>query len=185
MTTGNLFTDSEFRAQFSPCRNWRYSHEVQWADDGPMVAFLLFNPSTADETTLDPTLRKCRGFAQRWGYSRMVILNLFAIRGTDPRTPAKVHDPVGPMNDYYILQNLKGARELICAWGCGQHFKTEAMKRRPLRILSEVRERWDDHSLPIRCLGLREDKHPRHPLMLSYDTERVPFGLNSALTYSR
>lgn len=169
-----LLIDLSDRAQFSPCRIWRYTLHRQWAD-GEGVAFLMYNPSVADETVLDPTIRKCIGFAKRWGYGRLVILNLFAIRGTDPKTVGRVHDPVGPLNDYHILKQLKssGCRELIVAWGCGQHMTREDLKQRPIGLLKRIREA--EPYLPINCLGLRGDGHPRHPLMLKYTTERTPF----------
>jgi hypothetical protein len=123
----------EHIAQFSPCRNWRYTLIRQWADGEDLVAFLMFNPSTADETQDDPTIRKCIRFAMRWGYGRLVILNLFAIRGTDPRKVANVNDPVGPLNNYWILKSVEPAREIICAWGCGQHMKRADLAARPVR----------------------------------------------------
>lgn len=164
-------TSSPYYAEFSPCRTWRYTHEVVWGD-GPRVAYLCFNPSTADESQLDNTLRRCRGFAQRWGYGSMVILNLFGIRGTDPRTPSSVPDPVGPRNDYWTLQALGKCDELICAWGCGQWMKGE-LSARPARIVGLIRLRYPH--LPVNCLGYRADGHPRHPLMLGYDVQREMF----------
>jgi hypothetical protein len=41
---------------------------------------VLLNPSTADAVQLEPTLRRCLGFAKREGYEGMVIL------GVDPRS---------------------------------------------------------------------------------------------------
>lgn len=133
----------------------------------------MFNPSTADETKDDPTIRKCIRFAMKWGYGSLVILNLFAIRGTDPRKVSRVHDPVGPLNDYWILKSVESAREVICAWGCGQHMKREDLNQRPAQILAKIEER--SPQVNIRCLGYRNDGHPRHPLMLEYATPRIEF----------
>lgn len=158
-------------AEFSPCRNWRYTLHRRW-DDGPSVAFLMLNPSTADEWQDDPTIRKCRGFAQRWGYGRMVIVNLFAIRGTDPRIVMRVTDPVGPMNDFHIVDATIDCREVIAAWGCGQHIKKDRVLR-PGAVMSLLADRGVD----VRCLGYSADGSPRHPLMLAYATERQNFVL--------
>lgn len=169
---GLLFAPGQSRAAtFSPCRIWRYTLHREWAD-GQSVAFLMFNPSTADDMQDDPTIRKCIGFAKRWGYGRLVILNLFGIRGTDPRIVARVDDPVGPMNDYHIVNALKGCREVICAWGCGGHMKGELQKR-PGYVMNLIEEH--RFSTPIRCLGYSEDGSPRHPLMLAYTTEREQY----------
>lgn len=151
-------------AEFSPCETYRYTLTRQWSD-GPCVAFLMFNPSTATAELDDPTIRKCIGFARRWGYGRLVILNLYAIRGTDPRTPSRAVDPIGPMNDYWIMESCKEAREVICAWGCAQHMPT--IVSRMMRVLSLL----GLHGNRVSCLGYRKDGHPRHPLMLSYDTK--------------
>jgi hypothetical protein len=50
----------------------RYAHMAALQ----MITFVLLNPSTADAVQLDPTLRRCVGFAKREGYGGMVILNL-------------------------------------------------------------------------------------------------------------
>jgi hypothetical protein len=60
------------------------------------------NPSTADHRKLDPTLRRVRNFAQKWGLGGFVMLNLFAYRATEPRDMKRAEDPVGPKNDRYI-----------------------------------------------------------------------------------
>lgn len=159
----------EDTASFSPCRNWRYTLHRQW-EDGPAVAFLMFNPSTADESQDDPTIRKCRGFAQRWGYGRMVIVNLFAIRGTDPKIVMKSSDPVGPMNDHHIVKATAGCRELIAAWGCGGHMKGNRALR-PGAVMSMLASA----AIPVNCLGYSADGSPRHPLMLAYTTPREEF----------
>lgn len=166
-----FFDETEPKAEFSPCRVWRYTLQRCWAD-GPCVAFLLFNPSTADESSDDPTIRKCRGFALRWGYGSMVIVNLFSIRGTDPKTVARVSDPVGPMNDYHILKALIPCEEVICAWGCGGHIRGDLAKR-PAFVMNLIDE--PQFGRRVVCLGYSADGSPRHPLMLRYDTPREKF----------
>ena len=156
----------EETAIFSRCRTWRYTLNRRWSE-ATRVVFLLCNPSTADEAQDDPTLRRCRGFAQSWGYGGMTILNLFAIRGTDPRILARVEDPVGPENDANILRTLEDCQLLVCAWGCGGHMKGE-LRKRPATVVSMIRSRFP--YLAIGCLGYTADGTPRHPLMLKSST---------------
>jgi len=75
-------TDAD--ARFSPCSTWRYSLTRKW-NALPLLGFIGLNPSTADETEDDPTIRRCIGFARDWGFGGIVMLNLFAYRSTDPR----------------------------------------------------------------------------------------------------
>ena len=72
------------RAVFSDC----YRYLLSW-EKKHQIIFIGLNPSTADERIDDPTIRRCRGFAESWGYGKMYMLNLFAYRSTDPN-PLKV-----------------------------------------------------------------------------------------------
>ena len=155
-------------AEFSPDEIYRYTLTRQW-DDGQCIAWLMFNPSTATITKDDHTIRKCIGFSRRWGFGRLIILNLYAVRNTDPRAVARMGaGAVGPMNDYWIKQAASNAREIVCAWGCAQHaFEIDKRIETVFRLIGDT--------IPMSCLGYRKDNHPKHPLTIGYDVERVPF----------
>jgi hypothetical protein len=118
-------------AVFSPCRTWRYRLERQLNDGDiapgtedlvqPMtrgaVAFTGLNPSTADEVADDPTITRCRRFARRWGYSRLIMANAYAFRSTDPRGLWATPDPVGPENDAHLEVIARDVELVVCAWG--------------------------------------------------------------------
>lgn len=161
-------------AEISDDQLYRYTLTRQWSD-GPCVAWLCFNPSTADATEDDASIRKMVGFSRRWGYGRMVVLNLFAIRSRDPKAVFRMGDSaVGPLNDYWILQSVRESRELICAWGCAQH--APDINRRIEHVCNMIDARKVRMGpLKRNCLGYRQDNHPRHPLMLKYETQREPF----------
>lgn len=155
-------------AEFSDDEVYRYTLTRQWAD-GPCVAFICYNPSTATAETDDHTIIKAIGFAKHWGFGKLCILNLYAIRGTDPRTPARHASPIGEKNDYYIGLTCAQADEIVFAWGCAQHMKSiNARIEQVQAILTALGKS------PV-CLGYRQDGHPRHPLMLKYDTPREAF----------
>lgn len=82
-------------AVLSPCGRYRYELTRRWAP-GPLVGWVMLNPSRADAHTDDPTVRRCVGFAHRWGYGGLIIRNLYALRATDPAALADHLDPVGP-----------------------------------------------------------------------------------------
>lgn len=84
-------------ATFSGCGRYRYrlTRELNgalFAGSGRAITFIMLNPSTADANADDPTIRRCKGFARGWGYGRLIIVNLFAFRATDPRDMWKAHE---------------------------------------------------------------------------------------------
>lgn len=70
-------------AQFSQCRKYRYALWRTWDDDSH-ITFIGLNPSTADETEDDPTIRRCIAYAKKWEFGGINMLNLFAFRATSP-----------------------------------------------------------------------------------------------------
>lgn len=141
-------------AVFSPCRKYRYALWRKWDDrlDAKMVAFIGLNPSTADETQDDPTIRRCIGFAKAWGYGSLCMLNLFAFRATDPKEMLAADDPVGPDNDFTI-QRMSLRVDCVAAWGThGTHRGRDKAVRGMVENLHYLR--------------LTKDGHPAHPLYL-------------------
>jgi hypothetical protein len=156
-------------AHFSEDRLYRYSlHRLLGAERRDrrekVCVFVGLNPSTADETNDDPTVRRCIRFATDWGYGRLVMLNLYAYRSTDPRGLWKVEDPVGPENDHVLAQVCQSAARVVVAWGANA--KRERVDRVMLPFI-----------IPRRalCLGVTASGMPLHPLYLRADTVPVPF----------
>ena len=71
-------------AIMSECRAYRYLLWRLWDDKRATCAWIMLNPSTANEDTDDPTVRRCARFSKSWGYGGMNITNLFALRATSP-----------------------------------------------------------------------------------------------------
>jgi hypothetical protein len=109
------------RAIFSECMKYRYCLERTWDSGAASLAFILLNPSTADEIVNDPTIERCERRARQACFGGIVVCNLFAWRATDPAALRKVEDPIGPDNDL-ILDRLLGPKKktpdnIICGWG--------------------------------------------------------------------
>jgi hypothetical protein len=151
-------------AIFDATRRYRYSLWRSWRDRGCRVAFILLNPSQANEVDDDPTIRRCIGFAKSWGYGSMEIVNLFAYCATKVSTLRKASDPIGPENDTYILQAAERASLLICAWG-----SWGCLWGRNLEVQSLLQE------FDSGCLGLTSRGHPRHPLYLPKQTAIIRY----------
>jgi hypothetical protein len=127
--------------------DYRYTLTRVWHPVLPVITFVLLNPSTADEVQLDPTLRRCVGFAKREGFGGMLILNLYAFRTKDPKVMMAATDPIGPDNDR-VLASATGT--VVAGWGTNAD---------PARVAEAV-------ALlpPLRALGVTMKGHPQHPL---------------------
>lgn len=142
-------------ATIDPSGTYRYSLWRKWDEDNlTMLRWVLLNPSTADAEQDDPTIRRCIGYAKSWGFGGMVVLNLFALRATDPKELKRtMRDPIGPDNDKWIDDVMLKGTFAVAGWGAGGALggRGAAMHR----LYPEMR-----------CLGLTKDGHPRHPLYL-------------------
>ena len=144
-------------AKLSSCRHYRYTLARVWDASGPTVMFVGLNPSTADAKINDATVRRCIGFAQSWGFGKLILTNLFAFRSTDPIALRDVRDPVGPYNDHWIVESSRTADLTVVAWGI--HGR---LHERDHDVLSQLNE--------PRCLGKTKSGAPRHPLYLRADS---------------
>ncbi len=104
-------------ASLDRSKRFRYQLWRTWNPEGPRIGFVGLNPSTADATTDDPTLRRLMGFAKQWGFGGLVLVNLYALRATDPKTLWQVDDPMGPRADEWIRKALKPVDEVVVCWG--------------------------------------------------------------------
>lgn len=146
----------ERTATFSQDRLYRYSLVRRWGCGGACL-FIGLNPSTADETQDDPTIRRCIRFAKDWGYDALVMANLFAFRATNPKHLKTANDPVGPDNDYHLGRLHDDASLTIAAWGAHGNFVHRA---------DDVCQLLDK----LHCLGLTKSGEPRHPLYMPANT---------------
>lgn len=159
MSTPDLFTAStiEQSAVFSPCRRYRYELWRRWAT-GPFVQFIGLNPSTADETNNDPTVRRCIDFAKRWGFSALCMTNAFSFRATDPEDMKAEPEPIGPENDKTLTATAASAGLIIAAWGVhGSHLDRESQLTTMIPGLH--------------CLGITKAGNPKHPLYIKATTQ--------------
>lgn len=146
-------------AIISDCGEYRYTLERAIpGGNGKAVLFVMLNPSTADASKDDPTIRRCIGFARAWGASRLMVGNLSAWRSTDPAMVPQM--PWGPQCDTHLDAMASRADLIVCAWGANaarmQHRAGDVCM-----LLAEHR--------PIHHLGLTRDGHPKHPLYLRAD----------------
>lgn len=148
----------ENECTFSPDRRHRYSliHRINPLLGDRLILWIGLNPSTADESQLDPTLTRIRSFSEREGYDGFWMANIFGLRTPYPKEMMAANDPVGPGNDASLKLAAKRCDRIVAAWGnIGEYQdRAEAVVK-----LFPGRELW--------CLGTTKDGHPRHPLYVN------------------
>lgn len=157
--------NSDRGALISPCGVFRYWLMRRWAR-GPDLLFVLLNPSTADASVDDPTIRRCARFAVMHGYGGFYVVNLFAFRATKPADLRRGGYQVGPENDAHIERLLAECPEVCVAWGANA-----AGLERPQVVLPMIRRAGRQ---PL-CLAITRSGYPQHPLMLPSDCRLHPF----------
>lgn len=176
-------------ATFSPCGRYRYTlhrdlvplHLPALEVRRRTVVWIMLNPSTADDRSDDPTIRRVCDFSMRWGYQDVVVVNAYAVVSTDPRRLWKAAieagmfdadgnaDPVGPDNDAAILAAVRGAELVVCGWG--RHLQP-ARQAALARLLAGVK---------LTALARNGDGTPSHPLRLPASLEPQRFKLWEAV----
>lgn len=162
-----LFDTDERGAILSPDRLYRYWLSRRWGR-GPLATFIMLNPSVADATQDDPTIRRCIGFAKTWGLAGIAVVNLYALRSTQPAALWLAEDPVGPDNDVHLESAAAMAyahqSPIVAAWGANA---------RPNRVAEVLALAGMDR---LTALGVTKAGQPRHPLYLRADCTPTPWG---------
>lgn len=163
-------------ATISACGRYRYSLSRIISPSSRVVNFIMLNPSTADAQNDDPTIRRCIGFAKTWGFGKLIVTNLFAIRATDPKSMLAADDPVGPENAVHVKRAAELAFNIyaeafnephglvVCAWG-----NHGAYMDQDLTTLG-----WIGHYKPV-ALRVSKDGHPAHPLYLPKNSAPIRY----------
>lgn len=146
---------------------YRYRLDRTWLTAmSPRLVFIMLNPSTADASIDDPTIRRCIGFAKREHCGGLVVVNLFALRATNPGELQASVDRVGPENYHHISEASYSGR-IVLAWGA-----------HPLAAEQGRKVTWALNMQPGRtlwCLGTTKVGAPRHPLYVKADQPLVPY----------
>jgi hypothetical protein len=157
-------------ATLSPCGTYRYTltRTLPQHYAGPEALWIMLNPSTADATVDDPTIRRVLSFSDREGCGTVTVCNLFAFRATDPAALTQTFvDVVGPNNDDHLRAEIAKAELIVVGWGS----HGDRVLPRVRRVAGLLRER-----RPV-CLGVTKSGQPRHPLYVRADQPLVAWRL--------
>lgn len=160
--------DPTISTLFSDDRVYRYVWVKQVIEGNNRIClFVMLNPSTADEYGPDPTVAKCIKFARKWNRGILVVVNLFALRSTDPKNLKRVTDPVGGVvNDLMIRDLAVKAQHAICAWG--NHGSLNGRSRQVVKMLQ-------DAGVLLNCLDINASGEPKHPLYIRDSQELLRY----------
>ena len=157
----------ETACHFSPDRRHRYSlihHRTPLPGADRLTMWIGPNPSTADESERDPTLRGIARFSERDGFEGFWMANLFGLRTPYPKEMKSAPDPIGSENDASLLAGASRCDQIVAAWGVSGDYQARADA--VVRLFG-ARELW--------CLGTTQAGHPRHPLYVPGDQKLVRY----------
>ncbi len=155
----------EKNALISDCGCYRYHLWRQWSGDSlaKPVVFIGLNPSTENADLDDPTIRRCVGFAKSWGYDALLMVNLFALRATNPKVLKRTTDPIGPHNTAWLHRAVARAPMVVAAWGTHGSYRNRH---------SQVK---DEFTGSLHTLKLTKNGFPSHPLYLPARLQPEPW----------
>jgi len=176
MTAPGLF-EGDRSAILAADRRYRYQLRRQVGAGAREACFVMLNPSKADEHNDDATIRRCIGFATRWGCGVVSVVNLFAWRATDPLSLVTAADPEGPDNHRHVIASARAAQAsggltittrglVVCAWGAHGRLRDQDLK-----VLAWLRA----ERVFLHCLGTTALGDPCHPVRLPYSRPLEPF----------
>lgn len=166
-------------ADISPCGKYRYRLT---RGTGRLMPVAMLNPSVADGSKNDPTVRRLMGFATRSHqlgegpnprrskpYDGIDVVNLYALIATNPQELRTADDPYGPGNDKAHMDFCaQHGTSIIVAWG--NHAEQEAVEK-----FMHIVHFWIGKENLISCFGTNKNGSPKHPLYLPYDCGIHPF----------
>ncbi len=144
-------------------RYWLHRHLSATGKEG--LVFVMLNPSTANATQDDPTVRRCMAFGRRWGYRELTVVNLFALRATQPAELRRYgSDAIGEHNDETLrwIRQHPATTMIVAGWGNdGRHLNRDAA------VLPVIQ--------PTVALRVTQQGRPAHPLYLPASTRPFPY----------
>lgn len=155
-------------AILSTDERYRFLLARMWDIHKPYVLWVMLNPSVADHTVDDQTIRRVRTYTRAVpGAGGFMVVNLYAYRSTFPSILPNMVNPAGvPWNDWYIQKAQEDGRRLktVAAWGATQF----AVSRARWVVTELLKPTTADQ---VMCLGLTKNGFPRHPSRLADDTQ--------------
>lgn len=147
---------------------YRYLLKCRWDTRREAAVWIGLNPSTATAVKKDLTVTKITEFSRRAGYGGFELVNLFALRATNPYELIAHRDPIGPRCDEILAACARHPGPVIAAWSDSVPY---VLRSRAAAVLERLREA----GAHVMCLGTTRNGSPRHPSRLGYDTPLIAY----------
>ncbi len=147
-------------AEFSKDRRYRYALWRIWDEEKPNVMVIGLNPSRADESVDDPTIRRVRQLAASWGFGGIYMLNLFAWITPYPEELTSCVDPIAENDDKLQAYSNK-CQQIVFAWGVTE---TNGRDKKMLSMFPKAK-----------CIAINLDGSPKHPLYVKKGAQLVDY----------
>ncbi|MCB0386340.1 MAG: DUF1643 domain-containing protein, partial [Bdellovibrionales bacterium] len=132
---------------------------------GELLLFIMLNPSTADASLNDPTIRRCMRFAEGFGYSGLMVVNLFTRRTPSPKALSESAEKIGSDWERHFRAALMRCAKVVAAWGASPLAGDSPAYNLAMRLNF------------LYCLGTTKEGHPRHPLYVPGNQGLIEYGL--------
>lgn len=154
-------------ACFNESRTCRYMLWRIWDKTLPMITFAMLNPSRADESTLDNTLRRTHTFAKENGHGGMIVVNLIPFVSPSPTDAVNADSNAlgegnGERNAHHVRNALNRSKTVVVGFGTW-------VSKSPFREAYQHIETILNERSPM-CLGHNADGSPKHPLYVAANT---------------
>lgn len=163
---------ADFGAEFSPDRKYRYSLWRIWDRTKPLAMFIGLNPSTANETEPDNTIKRVGGISKNNGYGGFYMTNCFPIVSSEPDIVRDwYYSLIGhymAVNDMKLKEISEKCNAVVFAWG---NFKIVKETKRD----KQLAEMFPD----AMALFINKNGSPKHPLFCRADTRFVKWSNGS------
>lgn len=147
-------------AEFSNDRKYRYALWRIWDENKSKVMVIGLNPSKADESVDDPTIRRVRKLASSWGFGGIYMLNLFAWITPFPEELQNCVDPIGD-NNGKLEEYAAKCSEVVFAWGATD---TNGRAEEASSMFPKAK-----------CISMNADGSPKHPLYVKKEVQLIEY----------
>ncbi|HYE53690.1 MAG TPA: DUF1643 domain-containing protein [Chitinophagaceae bacterium] len=150
-------------AVFSECRKYRYALWRIWDETKPIVMFIGLNPSTANETENDPTIKRVKAIAESNGFGGFCMMNCWPYIATNP-TELKIDAISSDKNNLMLTTIAAKCEAVVFAWGNFDIVRKTGRDRELQQMFPNAK-----------ALHINKNGSPKHPLYCPKSSVLIPF----------